>query len=180
MISTKETGKRIRKLLADGGISVREVQERMGLESSQAVYKWLHGKSLPTLENTLLLSRMLGVNMEELLIGSPKEDRLKPPVYLFEIGSPGADKKRYAVYQQELSRKVLTGEADRKLIRRRELKHMPSYTRRLLLSFGAAGENLLILKQNQVQDGRRSMMQGGKDGRNRKRTNRRYITAVND
>ena len=28
MISTKETGKRIRRLLADGGISVREVQDR--------------------------------------------------------------------------------------------------------------------------------------------------------
>ena len=89
MISTKETGKRIRKLLADGGISVREVQERMGLESSQAVYKWLHGKSLPTLENTLLLSRMLGVNMEELLVGTKDEDASKPPVYLFEIGKIG-------------------------------------------------------------------------------------------
>lgn len=70
MISNRETGLRIRKLLAERQISVREVQERMGLESTQAVYKWLHGKSLPSLENMAGLSQMLGVSIEEILVNT--------------------------------------------------------------------------------------------------------------
>lgn len=109
MISTKETGKRIRRLLADGGISVREVQERIGLESSQAVYKWLHGKSLPSLENALALSRLLGINMEELLAGSPgkrpkrKQRRNIPGLF---SGDPqaGAYRKRISAVSKRFVR----------------------------------------------------------------------------
>lgn len=72
MILNRETGLRIRKLLAERQISVREVQERMGLESTQAVYKWLHGKSLPTLENMVGLSQMLGVRIEDILVNTTK------------------------------------------------------------------------------------------------------------
>lgn len=59
---------RIRNLLSEKKISVREVQERLGLESPQAVYKWLHGTSLPALDNLLVLSHILGVRMEDILV----------------------------------------------------------------------------------------------------------------
>ncbi len=47
-ISKVETGNRIRKLMRERGISVREIQDEMELESPQSVYKWLNGKSVPT------------------------------------------------------------------------------------------------------------------------------------
>lgn len=70
MILSKETGMRIKRLMAEKKLSVREVQERLGLESPQSVYKWLHGTSLPALDNLLALSRLLGVRMEEILVCS--------------------------------------------------------------------------------------------------------------
>lgn len=67
-ISKAETGKKIRKLMNHYGISVREVQEEMGLESPQAVYKWLNAKTIPSTENLLILARLFHVSIEELIV----------------------------------------------------------------------------------------------------------------
>ncbi len=67
-ISKAETGNRIRKLMRERGISVREIQDEMELESPQSVYKWLNGKSVPTTENLLMLAKLLRVPMEEMLV----------------------------------------------------------------------------------------------------------------
>lgn len=58
----------IKRLMEENELSVRDVQERLGLESPQSVYKWLHGTSLPALDNLLALSRLLGVRMEDILV----------------------------------------------------------------------------------------------------------------
>ena len=66
-ISKVETGRRLRKLMNWHGVTVREVQEEMELESPQAIYKWLNGRALPSTENLLILSRLLNVPMEDML-----------------------------------------------------------------------------------------------------------------
>ena len=40
----------------------------MGFENPQAVYKWLSGKSLPNLENLLILSKLLNISIENILV----------------------------------------------------------------------------------------------------------------
>ena len=40
----------------------------MGFENPQAVYKWLSGKSLPSLENLLILSKLLNISIENILV----------------------------------------------------------------------------------------------------------------
>ncbi|MCC8107247.1 MAG: helix-turn-helix domain-containing protein [Clostridiales bacterium] len=67
-IKQTESGKRIQTLMREKGLSVREIQEVMGFENPQAVYKWTSGKSLPSIDNLLNLSRALGVHMDELLV----------------------------------------------------------------------------------------------------------------
>lgn len=67
-ISKYRTGKRIQRLMAERGVSVRELQEQMELESAQAVYKWIHGQALPTTENMMMLAKILNVPMEELIV----------------------------------------------------------------------------------------------------------------
>lgn len=67
-ICQKETGKRIRELLKQNGYSVRDIQEAMGFENPQAVYKWTSGKSLPSIDNLLILSRLLHTNIENILV----------------------------------------------------------------------------------------------------------------
>ena len=63
-----ETGNRIRELLEKSGYSVRDIQIAMGFETPQSIYKWLSGKSLPSLDNLLILSRILHISMEEILV----------------------------------------------------------------------------------------------------------------
>ena len=67
-IKQKETGRKIRKLMVENGYSVRDIQEMMGFESPRSVYKWLAGDSLPTVDNLLILSRILHTNMESILV----------------------------------------------------------------------------------------------------------------
>lgn len=67
-ISKVETGRRLRKLMSWHGVTVREVQEEMELESPQAIYKWLNGRALPSTENLLILGHLLNVPMEDMLV----------------------------------------------------------------------------------------------------------------
>ena len=67
-ILQEETGKRIKQLLSEKGYSVRDVQSAMGFENPQAIYKWLSGKSLPSLDNIVILSRLLHTGIESILV----------------------------------------------------------------------------------------------------------------
>lgn len=67
-IIQKETGNNIRKLLSENGYTVKDVQNAMGFENPQAVYKWISGKSLPSLDNIVILSRLLHTNIEDILV----------------------------------------------------------------------------------------------------------------
>lgn len=40
----------------------------MGFENPQAVYKWLAGRSLPSIDNFIILSRLLHTNIEDILV----------------------------------------------------------------------------------------------------------------
>lgn len=74
-ISKTETGKNIRVLLKEYGMTVRDVQEELNLDSPQSVYKWLNGKALPSLENLVVLSNVLDIPMERILVMEGTEDK---------------------------------------------------------------------------------------------------------
>ena len=67
-ILQKETGTRIKTLLKEKGYTVKDIQEAMGFEYPQAIYKWLSGNSLPTLDNFVILSRVLNTSIEDILV----------------------------------------------------------------------------------------------------------------
>ena len=67
-IQQEATGKRIKELLRQNGYSVKQIQEFMGFENPQAVYKWISGKSLPSLDNLVILSKVLHTTMEDILV----------------------------------------------------------------------------------------------------------------
>ena len=64
----KETGRQIKKLLVENGYTVKDVQNAMGFENPQAVYKWISGRSLPSLDNFVILSRLLHTSIEDILV----------------------------------------------------------------------------------------------------------------
>ena len=83
------TGARIRELRNANRLTVDDVREFLGLESTQAIYKWQRGESLPTIDNLYALSTLFGTSVDDILIGSREEDErsssfcFKLPVYLF-------------------------------------------------------------------------------------------------
>ena len=52
------------------GLKVRDIQEACGFEQPQAVYKWIHGQSLPSIDNLLILAKLFGSTVEGILATS--------------------------------------------------------------------------------------------------------------
>lgn len=64
------TGARIRELRNENQLTVDDVREFLGLESTQAIYKWQRGESLPTIDNLYALSTLFETSVDDILIGS--------------------------------------------------------------------------------------------------------------
>ena len=67
MIDQEETGRNILDLMHRQGLKVRDIQEACGFEQPQAVYKWIHGQSLPSIDNLLILAKLFGSTVEGIL-----------------------------------------------------------------------------------------------------------------
>lgn len=80
-IDTHETGKRIGALLNGKGISVKSTAEKLSV-SRQTVYKWICGKSLPTLDNLVQLSILLDTSMDAIVIFKPEDSYIASDYYI--------------------------------------------------------------------------------------------------
>lgn len=68
VIDPVATGARINTFRMNRGLSVASLKEYFGLSTTNAIYKWLKGESLPTLDNFLALSILFGVSMNDLIV----------------------------------------------------------------------------------------------------------------
>ena len=68
-IDAKKTGKRMKAICRRRNISVKDIQEKLFIGSFQSVYAWFSGKSLPSLDNLYMLSRMMNVPMNWVIVG---------------------------------------------------------------------------------------------------------------
>lgn len=68
VLDMQATGKRIRELRQMHKISIQTLRENMQLESVQAIYKWERGASVPSLDNLILLSKILETPIESILV----------------------------------------------------------------------------------------------------------------
>lgn len=67
VIDVPQTGAKINLLRKKANISVKEIQEVFGFENPQAIYKWLNGRNLPTVDNLIILANIFNVNVEDIL-----------------------------------------------------------------------------------------------------------------
>ena len=67
------SGQKMRDIRKARRISVKQVMEYMGFESTQAVYKWEAGRCYPQADNLLALAKLYNVSPMELLV---EEDSL--------------------------------------------------------------------------------------------------------
>ena len=63
-----KTGENIDRLRIAAGLSVRDIQRVFGFATPQAIYKWLHGASLPTIDNLVILAAILHVTLDEIIV----------------------------------------------------------------------------------------------------------------
>lgn len=69
-IDMEETGRRIRELVREKGLSVKDVQEALSLGTPQSIYHWFEGRNLPTVDNLYALSELLEMPIDFLLKGN--------------------------------------------------------------------------------------------------------------
>ena len=68
------TGENINRMRLEAGIAVKDVQEACGFSTPNAVYKWIHGQSLPTIDNMLILASMLNTTIDYILVVEKGDD----------------------------------------------------------------------------------------------------------
>lgn len=74
------SGARMRAIRQERKISVKQVMEYMGFESTQAVYKWEAGKCFPQADNLIALAILYRVSPMELLV---EEDLVPSSSYIW-------------------------------------------------------------------------------------------------
>ena len=67
-VDTVATGQNIDRLRIAAGMSVKDMQMVFGFATPQAIYKWIHGTSMPTIDNLVILAAMLGVTLDEIVV----------------------------------------------------------------------------------------------------------------
>lgn len=67
IVDPVRTGQNIRTLRKNAGISIKDLQNMLGLGTPQAIYKWQRGDTLPTIDNLVVLSSVFGVKIDDIL-----------------------------------------------------------------------------------------------------------------
>ena len=67
-INTVATGRNIDRLRIEAGMSVRDMQMVFGFTTPQAIYKWIRGTSMPTIDNLVILAALLNVTLDEIVV----------------------------------------------------------------------------------------------------------------
>lgn len=72
VIDMVRTGRNIKMIMQAKGLSVKEIQKFLLLETPQSIYHWFEGKSMPTLDNLYALSELFRIPVDMLLKGNRK------------------------------------------------------------------------------------------------------------
>lgn len=62
------TGAHIKELMGAREVTVQDVQKAMGLAAPQAVYCWLKGSNMLSVDNLYALSRYLDISMDDVIV----------------------------------------------------------------------------------------------------------------
>lgn len=67
-INMEATCKRLDDLRKERNLSVKDIQNHFGFSTPQAVYKWMTGKSLPTIDNLVILADLYQCKVDDMLV----------------------------------------------------------------------------------------------------------------
>lgn len=67
VVDMVKTGLRIHYLRTQLNISVRDLQSIFNFNTPQAIYKWEQGRSLPTIDNLVILAKVFNVRLDDII-----------------------------------------------------------------------------------------------------------------
>ncbi len=68
----KATGANIKKMMKDRNITTKDIQAICGFRTPQAVFKWMRGDTMPTIDNMIIIADMFGVKIDDIIIRDKK------------------------------------------------------------------------------------------------------------
>ena len=66
-IDMKTTGANIKSFIKNRKMKIAEVQAAFGFNTPQAIYKWMRGDTVPTIDNIVVLADMFGVGIGDII-----------------------------------------------------------------------------------------------------------------
>ena len=67
-INMAATGANIKSLLKARGLKVADVQNMCGFNTPQAIFKWMRGDAMPSIDNLVILAHLLGVTIDQIIV----------------------------------------------------------------------------------------------------------------
>ena len=64
VIDKKMTGKCLKKLMRQNGLTPKDIQRYLSLSCVQTVYRWFSGVNIPSIDNLYALSQLYGVEVD--------------------------------------------------------------------------------------------------------------------
>lgn len=74
-IDLHRTGALIEHMIKESDFSVKNIQDYLHLSCPQPIYRWFKGQILPSVDHLFMLSKLLGVHMEELLVAEQLNEK---------------------------------------------------------------------------------------------------------
>ena len=68
VIDAEATARRIDALRIENHLTVRDLQNIFGFSSPQAVYGWIRARSVPSVDNLVVLASVLHTTIDDLII----------------------------------------------------------------------------------------------------------------
>lgn len=66
-IDMEKTGENIDQMRKKSGMSVSAIMDTIGISSPNSFYKWIHGKSMPTIDNLVMLADIFGCGIGDIV-----------------------------------------------------------------------------------------------------------------
>ena len=68
IIDVAATGANIKSMMRTKGFKVSDVQARCGFNTPQAIYKWMRGETMPTVDNLVILADAFHVSISDIVV----------------------------------------------------------------------------------------------------------------
>ncbi|MBQ0065725.1 MAG: helix-turn-helix transcriptional regulator [Firmicutes bacterium] len=78
VIDMEKTGRRLQEIIEEKGYTVKQLQKLLSISSHQSIYSWYNGMTIPSVDNFVALSKLLGIPIDDLVVCNEEvEERIR-------------------------------------------------------------------------------------------------------